>query len=343
MDDSIVKPAWKKFLATIQSIYPTAIIAGGALRDTIIGNSIKDVDIFISCPTLDPDEDSYVTEEMLTKLFGITESSDDYVKICHDFREDKCEGLSGTRSDNGYAGDSTGPNHNPVLESFITMIAEVKYNSIKYELIFVEDDPAEFVLRDFDIGLCKIFFDGDQLFVTDEFKYDLDNKQLTFSGRFTKGQILHTITTHIPNLKKKFVDWNVVIDDVSVKTKEDMPESYKQIFEEAKKPELDLTFNKAERDNPFVIDFNDRDRNRVFTDEMLKNMIVSSTSKKYKKLIFDDRGNITHIEDEYEDSGDDYKSYTAQVNPWISKKQIAKDAGFDQDEIIKWMDALKHS
>lgn len=273
MDDSIVKPAWKKFLAMIQSIHPTAIIAGGALRDTIIGNSIKDVDIFITCPTLDSNDDTFVNEEQLIALFGITKGSDDWVKIVHDFRETKYDGSDSSSEDNGYAGESIGQSHNPILESFITMIAEVMYNSVKYELIFVEDDPIDFVLRDFDIGLCKIFFDGDQLFVTDEFKYDLDNKQLTFSGRFTNGQILHTITKHIPNLKKKFVDWNVVIEDVSVKSKEDMPQSFKRIIEENKKPEVDLIFNKAEA-NPFVIKKYNSDK--MFDQEIL-NMLMTKT------------------------------------------------------------------
>jgi hypothetical protein len=73
-------------------------------------------------------------------------------------------------------------------------------------------------------------FDGDQMIITDEFRYDLDHKQLTFSGRFTKGQILHIMTTHIPNLKKKFVDWNVVVDDVAVITEKEMPQSYRKIM-----------------------------------------------------------------------------------------------------------------
>lgn len=308
MDDSIVKPAWKKFLATIQSIHPTAIIAGGALRDTIIGNSIKDVDIFIKCPTLDCGDDAFVTEEQLIALFGITEGSDDWVKIAHDFREDKHDGASDSDSDkdNGYAGESIGGNHNPVLESFITMIAEVRYNSVKYELIFVEDDPTEFVFRDFDIGLCKIFFDGDQLFITDEFKYDLDNKQLTFSGRFTKGQILHTITKHIPNLKNKFVDWNVVIDDVSVKTVEDMPESFKRIIEANKKPEIDLVFNKGP--DPFIInkDYEQVNSNRVFSDQLIRSMVMNP--------------NIWNADSSANASED--------LNKYISKNQIAKNQGF---------------
>jgi hypothetical protein len=227
----MVRPEWKKFLFAVQILYPDAIIAGGALRDLIVGNKVKDVDIFIKDPGFDEDIEPEMFRELLGISDNITDMKSDYVICKLDLRPMK----NGAKTDaicpkegNPYIGSDSSPKQ--LIQSFITKIIDIRYNGTEFQLIFVESDPVEFVLKRFDIGLCKIMFDGDQMIITDEFRYDLDHKQLTFSGRFTKGQILHIMTTHIPNLKKKFVDWNVVVDDVAVITEKEMPQSYRKIM-----------------------------------------------------------------------------------------------------------------
>lgn len=42
-----VPPAWAEVLRTVQSVHPEAILAGGCLRDLILGGEVKDLDIFI--------------------------------------------------------------------------------------------------------------------------------------------------------------------------------------------------------------------------------------------------------------------------------------------------------
>ena len=39
--------AWAEVLRTVQSVHPEAVLAGGALRDLILGGTVKDLDIFI--------------------------------------------------------------------------------------------------------------------------------------------------------------------------------------------------------------------------------------------------------------------------------------------------------
>ena len=42
-----VPPAWLDILSLIQSIAPSAVLAGGCLRDLILGGEVKDLDIFV--------------------------------------------------------------------------------------------------------------------------------------------------------------------------------------------------------------------------------------------------------------------------------------------------------
>ena len=55
--------AWTEVLRTVQSVHPEAILAGGALRDLILGGEVKDLDIFIG-----PDQTNL--QEVLTLRHG---------------------------------------------------------------------------------------------------------------------------------------------------------------------------------------------------------------------------------------------------------------------------------
>ena len=237
MDHSIIPAPWKKFLSTIQTLYPSAIIAGGALRDTIVENPIKDVDIFIkdqvtftefsTGPTIDIND--------IANLFGIKvldkdeKSPFDYVKLSHNIKEFKEMARDLYLNDDSQSVNMESFGKKSLLESYITLIFDVQYNGVLYQLIFVEQDPIKMVYNDFDFGICKLYFDGNQLVVTDDFWYDFENKQLTVSGKFSMGQIIHTLFVHRPNIMKKFPNWKIVIDDITKKTFEEMPPSYQEL------------------------------------------------------------------------------------------------------------------
>lgn len=42
-----VPPQWLDVLSLVQSINPTAVLAGGCLRDLILGGEVKDLDVFV--------------------------------------------------------------------------------------------------------------------------------------------------------------------------------------------------------------------------------------------------------------------------------------------------------
>lgn len=232
MDHTIIPQEWKKFLAVIQSKFPSAIIAGGALRDLIVDNPIKDVDIFIA----DLDTTAGLDFQSIADLIGLplvrkeVEMVRDHVKVMHDIKKAKMEMHDKYLTvDARYVAQET-MGQQALIESFINYIIDVQYDGIMYQLIFIEQDPVSYVYTDFDFGICKIYFDGIEMVVTEEFWYDFENKQLTMSGQFSAGQMLHTMYTHRPNLIKKFPGWKVVIDDLGKRPVELMPPSYQEML-----------------------------------------------------------------------------------------------------------------
>lgn len=257
MDHTIIPQEWKKFLSNIQTLYPDAIIAGGALRDTILDVPIKDVDIFISDCEVDINA---IAEMFAIKALDIghgVKEVRDHIVLSHDLKARKCQIIdqitASTFDDGGpynekankssYNSYSSDPNCDfeniPVdalsmLQTFITQIYDVQYNGVLYQLIFVEQDPVVMVYKDFDFGICKIYYDGKDLVLTDEFNYDCEHKQITFCGKFSVGQILHTLLVHRPNICKKFPNWKVVIEEVGKKAIHEMPKSYQDLINDAK-------------------------------------------------------------------------------------------------------------
>jgi len=230
MNPSIIPAPWKNFLSTIQTLHPSAIIAGGALRDTICDNQVKDVDIFIQ------DHGQAINDLSIAELFGIecvaksTASSRDRIVLMHDIKQLKTIAAKNytAKVDSRYV-TQEGSGHQALVESFINYIYDVYYNGVNYQLIFVECDPVEMVHKDFDFGICKVYFDGTTLTVTDEFWYDYENKQLTIAGSLSSSQMIHTMYVHRPNMVKKFPNWKVVIDDLRKRELKDMPPSYQKM------------------------------------------------------------------------------------------------------------------
>jgi len=242
MDHSIVPIEWKKFLSTVQTLFPDAVIAGGALRDLIVEKQVKDVDIFVS----DMDMNVNIIEngqlQKLAETLGIVylnedeESDRDFVRVDNDFKQVKTDifdrNVKAAIKSSEYM---DGDDQRSIYESFINYIVTVKYNSVLYQLIFIEAPTKQYVYNDFDFGICKIFFDGNKLTVTEEFWYDLENKQITFAGKFSTGQAIHTLFVHRENMVKKFPGWKVVIDDLKKRGPDEMPPSYRNMTERVAK------------------------------------------------------------------------------------------------------------
>lgn len=242
MDHSIIPNAWKEVLAKLQILAPSALMAGGCLRDTICEVPVKDVDIFIN-------DNEYCRLEELASLFNVEAiphggeiGKRDYVKLEHDFKNQKNKSAAKYRKvDPRYINQET-HGINAVLQSYITYIYDMMYQGMMYQIIFVEAEPKKFIDFDFDFGLCKVTFDGVKLNVTDEFWYDYENRQLTITGSHSAAQMIHTLFTHRANLAKKYPNWPVVVGDIRLRTDEEMPPSYQQIKKNYVEPEVQVSF-----------------------------------------------------------------------------------------------------
>lgn len=185
MDSSLLPTVWKSVLNKIQSVFPNAIIAGGALRDTVLDLEVKDVDIFIHNV-----DDVLFSVADIRELLGVPpdESDTASVTMC---RLDGYNILSNRRK--------------------ISNLINVSLGGVLYQLVFVSMPPIRYVDECFDFGLCKIYFDGTVLKLFDEFQHDLDNQQITLLGAFTERELARSVFAHRQQIIKKLPGWKVVI------------------------------------------------------------------------------------------------------------------------------------
>jgi hypothetical protein len=151
LDASRIPEEWKNALSRLKSVgFPEAIIGGGALRDLDHGVEIKDVDIFVRAKTN--------TEELLHKVFGDTGRrivNEDAVRYLQ-FTDDVVE---------VWEFETAG------LPPFQVIVSQPAS----------EESPEEFLvlqLHRFDLGLCRIAFDGEFIFTDEVYEEDAEAKVL---------------------------------------------------------------------------------------------------------------------------------------------------------------------
>lgn len=130
----------KHILKEMQQIAP-CIVAGGAVRDTLNGRYVKDVDIFMDSAhyktftrqvshgewrLLGSDETEYRLANVVSKVFENTRGYDYPVQV-----------------------------------------------------VFTTTDPEEYVTRYFDFGICKAWYDGTRIHCHKDFVRDVNNKTIT--------------------------------------------------------------------------------------------------------------------------------------------------------------------
>lgn len=140
---------WQDVLNAAQSVWPEAIIAGGALRDMHHNRPIKDVDIFI--PIMEyHDHIAWDYQKLLNDLFGV-------------------EAIIVAAS--SYTGGD--------LERDIVCVLRVVLDSMTYEFIFMAvKDLQESMINKFDLSLCQIGHNGKNLLTTPEFERTLADKTI---------------------------------------------------------------------------------------------------------------------------------------------------------------------
>lgn len=197
--------------------YTSAIIAGGAVRDSYFKKPINDIDIFIYDVDHDPDQLAIQSSRkagtilekldarIISRIFDIKSGSprhysstnvistgEDFVAMCYTQFQSLSSG-------------SYGPDNR-----FITSIINMVKNHQLYQFISVNIDPIEYVTKQFDVNLCKAYCDGTRMRYTQDFLEDARNKTLTINPKLTEEEHYHTMQIHLPRLQTKFPDFRVI-------------------------------------------------------------------------------------------------------------------------------------
>lgn len=139
---------WRDLLARVQLACPSAVIAGGCLRDRDNGREVKDIDIFISAVTMREADDAMAALRRTGLVVSFVPS------------------------------EATAYPDDQHLE--VVAIADVLRFELPVQLIFT-DWPTSRIVDRFDYGICRLAFDGKS--VTRPLEYDGDREAKVFRLR----------------------------------------------------------------------------------------------------------------------------------------------------------------
>lgn len=312
MDLSILDEKWVRVLNVIRTLHPEAIIAGGAIRDSVLGAPVKDIDIFIKGDPRRIDHSTYKTAfDVISRI--TTAITAELKEIPVDV---VIEGLSLTniRKYNNKAGCSSEANLDKawfdeyIAKSADTLCVDDSYTgdgvvsnisgvvSFRigrdiFQLIFVDDDPVDHIDLFFDFNICKAYTDGTTLTLTDEFWVDVDLKFMTLNGSFTPEGLAKVISDHGGRLKQKYPGWTLVIGEISIISVEDIDSSIAE--KKNKKDHLssgDTTKSKKTKEVfslSVLEDIEDENENEDYTFSCRKaeDAMAMSTLERYKNAL----------------------------------------------------------
>lgn len=164
MKDKILNEVEFELLKEFQKHLPGAIIAGGSVRDMHFGLPFSDVDIFydmVSMPI------AYIYDEIIPRIFGYT-VEDKFWRVNNSAFQ---------RSDTVYGEDTR------------DIVELEKYKGSRYQFIAVHGDPVRHVHK-FDLNCCKIFYDGEKIHQTGDFKDFWKTKELNVTEAYKKSKLM---------------------------------------------------------------------------------------------------------------------------------------------------------
>ena len=99
--------------------------------------------------------------------------------------------------------------------SFIKQIIIGQYKDIELNLIFIGEDPVEYIKKYFDIGFCECWLDPATWDFGHTKYYEQDAKRKTLTCRIkpdmTEFAVGRSLTYHLPKIHKKYPDFHIKI------------------------------------------------------------------------------------------------------------------------------------
>ena len=133
---------WTELLRRIQAVCPSAVIAGGALRDLDNGREVKDIDVFIRCESEGQAHSAKAALEAAGFEIGFDETGFGLTVYPEDQNLEVVAVMD-------------------LLDGFTPPV----------QLVFTNWDTAQIVDR-FDYGICRLSWDGETLVRPDEYDED---------------------------------------------------------------------------------------------------------------------------------------------------------------------------
>jgi len=175
---SDIPSPWRGALAAVQAGIPSAIMAGGCLRDREQGVRVKDLDIFVPVST-NTHEDLNSIATML-RQGGLYEVSVEPAKM-----------------------------YPAGMDSQIIGIVEARaMNCPPLQVIVGEWDTSRIFDR-FDFGICQISFDGQKIQRSVDYKFDMARKTFTYVRRNDSDEAFVSSINRWARIKEKYPSWTL--------------------------------------------------------------------------------------------------------------------------------------
>ena len=149
------------------------VIAGGAVRDSVLDKPISDIDMYTSLPI-------HTDRNFIKKLVSFFPTAKKIYRMSID-----------------------------QYHRWHSVAIEMS-DGTEIQLIHMPTTPVIKTIMNFDIGLCMCYLSTaeNKLILPEEFKRDRDNKTLTvYPDRLSSSQIVRSFEYHLPKLLKKYPDY----------------------------------------------------------------------------------------------------------------------------------------
>ena len=186
-----------------------AVIAGGAVRDSLTGRYIKDVDVFIH------------------KMHKMHFDTHRWTKMGRDLDDVKATAPAYTSWGNlvttsqpitKSSGGDYGNNH--VDEVF--EVDDGYAMDFPVNVVFLDINPVDYVTKHFDLGICKAWYDGVYIRTHSDFINDVNSNTITctLTAEAIKGEYgnldrgINKISDHANRLLRKYKGFQIVMPTV---------------------------------------------------------------------------------------------------------------------------------
>jgi hypothetical protein len=185
-----IDPVITHWFRRARNKFPSAIIAGGYLRDLYFGKDYSDVDIFVRRPS------GISSQKQLESTIHSIFDNEAMVEV-----------VFNKRVSNQDPYGNSAYYHRLHIEGLV----DVYHHGSKFQIVILDKQPIEYVTKYFDVGICQCYFDGTRIHYTDNFITDAVNRTITICGDLSYEEFHYCLNNHIPRIQWKYGDFAVKI------------------------------------------------------------------------------------------------------------------------------------